>query len=254
MTFHRIDSAVAASCALWQIDLDQPVAAARAAMLSPEERARAERFAFAQDRHRYIAAHAALRQILGERLGTGGEALRFVAGPFGKPTVVGTGADLQFNLSHSGGTALVAVSAAGEIGVDVEVPRRLHDAEALAAAHFTQEEARALAALPAEDRATAFLVCWTRKEACLKALGVGLQLDASSFEVGLAPIAQPVRIATARGPAQLMLHSFAVGPDAVGAVALQLPAPAGAAQRSAKVGAEANAAAKAIANAEGVAA
>lgn len=240
MTLHRIEGVGPAPCALWRVDLDLPVAATMAALLSPEERARADRFAFAQDRQRYIAAHAALRRIVGERVGVRGDQLRFVAGPFGKPALVGPGAGLHFNLSHSGGIALVALCAAGEIGVDVEVPRRLLDAQALAAAHFTDDEARALAALPADARAQAFLMCWTRKEACLKALGVGLQLDARSFEVGLAPVAQPVGIATADGPAQLMLHSFRVGAEAVGSLALRLPARANAVRR--------------VADAEGVAA
>lgn len=226
MTLSRIEGVGPASCALWQVDLDQPVADAGAAMLSPQERARADRFAFARDRQRYIAAHVALRQVLGAHMGVHGEALVFAAGPFGKPALVGAGAGLHFNLSHSGGIALVALSATGEIGVDVEVPRRLDDANALAAAHFTADEARALAALPALARAPAFLTGWTRKEACLKALGVGLQLDASSFEVGLLPVARSVRIATAGGAVQLALHSFAVGEDAVGAIALRATAPA----------------------------
>lgn len=254
MTLHRLIGTGPASCALWQIDLDRPVAAAMVATLSPDERARADRFAFAHDRDRYIAAHVALRQILGEQLGVDGGALGFAAGPFGKPALVGLGAELHFNLSHSAGIALVALSTAGEIGVDVEVPRRLHDAEALAGAHFTEREAEALTALPAMERAAAFRVCWTRKEACLKALGAGFQLDAGSFEVGLAPVAQPVCIATAGGPARLMLHSFAVGAGAVGAVALRLPAQARATHPSPEVGAEAKAFAQAREAREGLAA
>jgi len=208
-------------CELWRIDLDQHVPAAALAKLSADEAARARRFVFERDRHRFIAAHAALRQVLGQHSGQAGERLRFVAGRFGKPALAS--ADLHFNLSHSHGTGLVALSTRDELGVDVEVLRPMPDALALAAAYFSAAEQAALAACPAAQRDRAFFICWTRKEACLKAVGIGLDLATSGFDVGIAPLAQTVTLATPDGVEQLRLHSFEDGDDTIGALALRLP-------------------------------
>ncbi len=208
-------------CELWRIDLDQHVPAAALAKLSADEVARARRFVFERDRHRFIAAHAALRQLLAQRCGQAGEGLRFVAGRFGKPALVA--ADLHFNLSHSHDTGVVALSTRDELGVDVEVVRPMPDALALAAAYFSPAEQAALAACPPAQRDRAFFVCWTRKEACLKAVGIGLDLATNGFDVGIAPVAQPVTLTTPDGVEQLRLQSFEDGDDTIGALALRLP-------------------------------
>ncbi|MDB5731132.1 MAG: 4-phosphopantetheinyl transferase [Variovorax sp.] len=196
-----------ASCLLWQIDLDEAPAPAALALLSPEEQARAQRFVFERDARRFIAAHVALRKILGKQAGMDGKPLHLVEGHFGKPAVAGL-AGLHFNLSHSQGVGLIALSRTFEVGVDVEVLRPMPDALSLAQAHFTHAECAALAALPEAMRERAFFTCWTRKEACLKALGVGLQLSPASFEVGVAPVARMVNLATPEGMVRLALDSF----------------------------------------------
>lgn len=208
-------------CELWRIDLDQHVPAAALAKLSADEVARARRFVFERDRHRFIAAHAALRQLLGQHSGQAGERLRFVAGRFGKPALAS--ADLHFNLSHSHGIGLVALSSRNELGVDVEVLRPMPDALALAAAYFSPAEQAALTACPVAQRDRAFFVCWTRKEACLKAVGIGLDLATDGFDVGIAPVAQTVTLTTPDGVEQLRLQSFEDGDDTIGALALRLP-------------------------------
>lgn len=208
-------------CELWRIDLDQHVPAAALAKLSADEVARARRFVFERDRHRFIAAHAALRQLLAQRCGQADEGLRFVAGRFGKPALVAAG--LHFNLSHSHDTGVVALSTRDELGVDVEVVRPMPDALALAAAYFSPAEQAALAACPQAQRDRAFFVCWTRKEACLKAVGIGLDLATNGFDVGIAPVAQPVTLTTPDGVEQLRLQSFENGDDTIGALALRLP-------------------------------
>ena len=197
-----------AACPLWQVDLDEPPAPAALALLSDDERARARRFVFERDARRFTAAHAALWSLLVQQTGLPRASLGLVSGPFGKPALDGIDS-LHFNLSHSHGVGLIALSRTAEVGVDVEVLRPMPDALALAQAHFTRDECAALAALPAALRDRAFLTCWTRKEACLKALGVGLQLAPESFEVGLAPVARTVRLATPDGPVRLALESSA---------------------------------------------
>jgi Phosphopantetheinyl transferase len=95
----------------------------------------------------------------------------FRRGPHGKPYL--NGSPLQFNLSHSGGLALVAVSLT-EVGIDVEAARSTFDPVSLAARFLSAADAASLQALPEPERHDEFLRLWTRKEAALKAIGFGL--------------------------------------------------------------------------------
>ena len=92
--------------------------------------------------------------------------------------------------------------------MDIELLRPMPDADALAETYFSAAERRALAALPQQARDAAFLCCWTRKEACLKATGMGLSVDTRSFEVGVSPDAREVQIDAPDGCARLALSSF----------------------------------------------
>ena len=194
-------------CRLWQVDLDATPAPQAVASLSEAEWERARRFVFKRDRNRFIAAHAALRETLSSQCGIPASMLEFALGPFGKPSLVEHGG-LRFNLSHSQSLGLIAVCDDAEVGADIELLRPMPDAEALAETYFTPAERLALAALPAEARERAFLCCWTRKEACLKATGMGLSVDTRSFEVGVSPDAREVKIQAADGVARLTLSSF----------------------------------------------
>ena len=223
----RLANATPVPCALWRFDLDQHVPAAAHARLSVEEVARASRFVFPRDRSRHIAAHAALRQLLTQHLANAGcdavEPLKLVVGRHGKPALAAP-SRLHFNLSHSRAVGVVAISEEAELGVDIEQVRPMNDAAVMAAAYFTAAEQAALAACGADfcdaARDRAFFNCWTRKEACLKALGIGLYLATGGFEVGISPVEQIVEIATPDGLERLQLQSFADG-DTVGALALR---------------------------------
>lgn len=128
----------------------------------------------------------------------------FSMGSFGKPALVYP-EGVHFNLSHSQATALIGVGTVFPLGVDIELMRPLRDALTLAADHFTEAECDALEARSGISRDQAFLICWTRKEACLKALGVGLQLPTRSFEVGVIPDARTVQVPTPKGIARVAL-------------------------------------------------
>jgi 4'-phosphopantetheinyl transferase len=201
-------------CRLWQVDLDATPAPQAVASLSEAEWERARRFVFKRDRNRFIAAHAALRETLSAQCGIPASMLEFALGAFGKPSLVEPCAP-RFNLSHSESLGLIAVCNDAEVGADIELLRPMPDAEALAETYFTPAEQRALAALAPEARDRAFLCCWTRKEACLKATGMGLSVDTRSFEVGVSPDAREVKIDAADGVARLALSSF---PDVQGAL------------------------------------
>ena len=165
---------------LWLVDLDDTHP--DETILTTAERARAARFAFGHDRRRFTAARVALRALLAKEAGVDPQIeLRISAE--GKPYVPGARAPF-FNISHSGRYALIAISHSEEIGVDIEVVRPLHDLEALADRHFSRNERRAwrddsfIGAGPLR-----FLQGWTRKEACLKALGTGLAVATRTFEI-----------------------------------------------------------------------
>ncbi len=149
------------------------------ALLNVDEHARAQRFVHRRDRDRYVAAHGWMRRILGAYIGRSAKALSFGRRSDGKPVLVD--ADLCFNLSHSGSCGLLAVAGDAELGVDVEAWCTV-DAT-LADAVLSPGEHAALCGRGLD--APLLLGCWTRKEACLKALGCGLMRDPRSIDVGL---------------------------------------------------------------------
>lgn len=187
-------------------------------ILSEQERQRASRFIFERDRQRYVAAHVSLRTLLGARLKLAPAHLTFAIGPFGKPAL--TSAAVAFNLSHSEDRALIGIANEGDIGVDIEKNRPMRDAVALARANFHPLEQDELHAVKESERDAAFLSGWTRKEACLKALGSGLSISAASFYAGLSTHTQQVTISTPYGQAMIEVKSIDVGLDWFGAVAV----------------------------------
>lgn len=144
--------------------------------LSADERARASRFAFFNDRHAYVAARAILRDILSRYIGCEAEEIKFNYGPTGKPALPSqlSGSPVYFNLSHSNDLALYAVTRLGEIGIDHEWIQDDLSFEHLAGQFLSPREFEALRLLPRPEQPEAFFKCWTRMEAYLKARGWGL--------------------------------------------------------------------------------
>jgi len=168
---------------LWLIGLDARCDV-DASLLGPLERARADRFAFERDRHRYLVAHVALRRLLCER-GALEAGRDFEYDAYGKPRLPSP-RRCVFSLSHSGGWALVGLAPDGEIGVDLELARDIGEIDALLDEHFSDaERAEYAAAGTGAASLRAFLRGWSRKEACLKALGCGFDEPASAIETGL---------------------------------------------------------------------
>lgn len=173
--------------ALWLVDLSAQPPTAALALLSEDERNRAQRFRFERDARRYQASHVALRQVLGEAQQTPPERLLFNEGLHGKPRLLPQQGQrsVHFNLSHSGDWALIGLSREHPMGVDLEEPHPMDDTPALVQRLFTVSEQRSYERLPPEQGLIAFLQGWTRKEACLKALGSGLVIEPQVFEAGL---------------------------------------------------------------------
>lgn len=162
--------------------------AALSALLDGDERRRAERYHFARDRQRFIAARGALRLVLAGYLGCEPQDVAFVLGGHGKPRIADRhGTPLCFNLSTSQDWALLAVTPGREVGVDVEyIDGRRADRE-IARRWFAPGEVQALEALEGAAWLRGFFTCWTRKEAFVKATGEGLSRPLDSFEVSVAP-------------------------------------------------------------------
>ena len=180
----------------WLVDVDDPSAALTGKTLSSDERTRAAKFRFDIHRRRFVAARSALREVLGRYLEQAPDSIRFAYGKQGKPFLESGG--IGFNVSHSGGFALIAVTSGVEVGVDIERINPERSDEPIARRFFAREEADRLAALPPEERVPSFFRCWTRKEAYIKAVGGGLSVGLSSFTVSFAP-GEPAALLSVRG-------------------------------------------------------
>lgn len=189
---------------IWQAALQQPeaVLAALRPLLNVDETQRAARFHFAADQRRYLVGRGLLRLLLGHYLAVEPAALAFAYNAYGKPYVATTmGAPaVQFNLSHSGEMVFYAIARNYPLGVDVERVRPEMDWAALAQHVFSPVEQRTLATLPAPEQLPAFFRGWTRKEAFIKARGVGLSLPLDQFDVTLAPDVPAQVLATRDDP------------------------------------------------------
>jgi 4'-phosphopantetheinyl transferase len=207
---------------VWRADLST-VSEDLAELLCDDERARAERFASARDAERWRRSRGLLRALLGRYLQREPGSLRFTAGQHGKPALAGdvavsfaqperkpaaafVEAQLHFNMSHSGQLALYAFSRAGAVGVDVEVWRRPIDEVAVAARALGTATAERLRALEQPARRREFLAAWSRHEAQLKCLGVGIGGAEAGEDHGL------------------WLVELEIGPDVAAAVAAEHPA------------------------------
>ncbi|HLH61214.1 MAG TPA: 4'-phosphopantetheinyl transferase superfamily protein [Ktedonobacteraceae bacterium] len=194
--------------------------------LSDDERIRARRFHFARDRMRFIAAHGQLRVVLGRYLAREPHSLSFTYNAYSKPSLAGLsgGKDLSFNMSHAGSIALFAIARNPVLGVDIEYIQRQMEWESIAERFFSPYEVRMLGAVPPAMRHIAFFNCWTRKEAYIKARGMGLSLALDSFDVSLTP-GEPARLLNIREEGQdsanWSLYELYPGDDYIAALAIE---------------------------------
>ena len=155
------------------------------AWLDRREVARADRFLYPGPRRRYVLLRASARALLCERLSCSNDDLTFESAEHGKPYAVvrGAAADIEFNMSDSGAHGLIAITPAGRIGIDVEERSDKRDIDGLAETVFGREEQDYVASATGRERVERFYRLWTMKEALVKALGTGLRLDVSGFQV-----------------------------------------------------------------------
>ena len=182
-------------------------------LLADDEAEHARAFGSVPARDRFVVGRGLVRSVLGHRLGVSPQSLGLRTEPDGKPQLAETaGKQLQFNLSHSGSMAVLAVTDARAVGVDVEELTRRVDIDAVARRQFTERECAMLA--DADDTRALFFELWVRKEALIKAVGTGFRVPTSTIEVGL-----DASVSTqGRG---WMIRSFFIADGYVAAVAVQ---------------------------------
>ena len=213
---------------LWRASLDLPPGQTRALarFLSADERERANRFVVRSARDRYTIARAVLRNILARYVSEAPADLRFGYAEHGKPHLAHPHTSIRFNVSHSHDLAVYALTSDQPVGVDVEYlyRRKIVDRLRIAYRFFSDREYNTLAAMPPYQRDRAFLACWTRKEAFVKAIGQGLTCPLDQFDVTVDP----------NGPAELLATRWDVyyaqrwtmtnidpGPDYIGTLAVE---------------------------------
>ncbi len=152
------------------------------ALLSPDERERAERYRHPRAKHAFVRGRSALRTVLGHYLDRPAADIRFEVGSKGKPRLADCPPNqgLVFNVSHSGDWALIALAENTTLGVDIERIRSLTHREGMAQRCFSPEELTCWKSLPVDSQDTAFFALWSCKESFVKATGegIGLGLDA----------------------------------------------------------------------------
>ncbi len=194
----------------WAVPVDLPPAPPEVlrSVLSADERERADRFRFEDDRRRYVIGRGVLRVLLGRCTGIEPHLLAFGYGQHGKPALAEPDGPfpLEFNVSHSGRWVLIGITRGRVLGVDLERIRPVADLEAIAVRHFTTTEAARILSLDGERRTLAFFACWTRKEACVKADGAGLSKSLDRFEVPVLPEDTVGRVRAGGAPGRAPTH------------------------------------------------
>ena len=213
---------------VWRIELEQPdhVLESFRSTLESDELQRASRFHFEKDRRHFVAARGFLREVIGRYLNAKAAAVKFSYSGYGKPALNGEhkNSPLRFNMSHSRGMALLAVTKDKQIGVDVELMRADFASEEIAQRFFSRVEVESFNALPREEQVAAFFRCWTRKEAFIKATGLGLSQPLDDFDVTLAS-GEPAALLRCKDDdaSRWFLCDLEVGDDYSAALAIETP-------------------------------
>jgi 4'-phosphopantetheinyl transferase len=171
-----------------------------------------------RDRDHFIVARGVLRELLGRYLKRSPVEVPLCYGDYGKPELSKDKlkGSIRFNLSHSNGLAVYAFASEREVGIDLELVRPAFAVDGIASRFFSDQEVLDLHKLPLEMRAEGFFLCWTRKEAYVKARGQGLQIPLKNFSVTLTP-KEPAELKSVDG-ARWTLRSFRPAPGYVAAV------------------------------------
>ena len=159
--------------------------AAAFGLLNVAERARWRRFMFPGPKRRFALCRGALRTHIIDLMGCTNDQLTFGENEHGKPhaLVGGRRVPFSFNVTHSGRHGLLAIGSSARLGVDIEERVSNRHIDLLSESVFGPNERSELNSVEVQRKIAMFFKLWTVKEALVKALGVGMSLDTSEFEV-----------------------------------------------------------------------
>ncbi len=212
---------------LWRIHLKPESADTQfsPAVLSPDERRRAEKYHFEKDRKQFANARAALREVLSRYLDLTPNQVEFSYNRYGKPElkIEKSGDFPVFSFSRSREIALCAVTRKCKIGVDIEFINEDSANAEIAERFFSPDEIAALEKTPDNLKTAAFFSCWTRKEAFVKAVGKGLSYPLQNFSVSVKPeeTAPLLTVNDDRENSGWSLISFSPNPEYAAALAIE---------------------------------
>jgi 4'-phosphopantetheinyl transferase len=209
---------------VFAFDLEHPrswvEAAADAVLSEAERRQRGERF---EVWRRRVVSRVGLRLVLAEKLGCAPEAVPLATDAHGRPRLVDSVVQpppIWFNLTRYEDRCLIVLSSRGRVGIDAETVHDLPEISGIVRRHFDRAEAAAIEELSGDRRRRAFFRCWTRKEAYLKGVGVGLSAGLRSVSVTVGE--RPAVISAVVGrAAEWSLVDLDLGAGVIGAVAFE---------------------------------
>lgn len=211
---------------VWRFDLDdcsESIVASCQQWLSQDEQARAQRYATQALRQYFILTRGQMREVLANYLNTTPGAVTFSYTENGKPYLQNS--NLQFNLSHSGDYALLAVTRQAYVGIDIEDCTRKVEYLELAQRFFHPDEYQQLSKLPDNDLQHAFFQVWTAKEALVKATGQGIANSLDKIFLNLDTLVSPQAVVLPDMQVQLWVELFMPMTGYQAAVAYCNPAP-----------------------------
>lgn len=174
---------------LWQVNPDKITQAELLNkykdLLSEDENKKQQRYKFSRDRHDALITRAFVRDLLSYYADIAPSDWRFEKGEKDKPEILNPPLPLRFNLSHTKGLIICAVTLEDDIGCDVEDTTRSNDVLAIANRYFSATETKELFSLPKEQQRNRFFDYWTLKESYIKALGLGLAIPLKDFSFNI---------------------------------------------------------------------
>lgn len=176
-------------CVLYEEIVDQDLLHSYRELLSETELAQEKRFYFDRHKHRFLVTRALVRDVLSRYAPIAPEAWVFAKNTYGKPSIANESTTenglneklISFNISHTDGLIVLAVTKAAAIGIDTENSAKRNAALDAAQHFFAPSESAALLALPTVEQHDRFFLYWTLKEAYIKARGMGLSIPLSDF-------------------------------------------------------------------------
>jgi 4'-phosphopantetheinyl transferase len=209
---------------LWRADLNlkpQQFEVGRG-LLSADERERSDRMVTQVLKNRRVAAQSILRDVLARYLQIAPFEIIFSLGERGKPFI--QGGDIEFNMSHTEDLALIAITRAHPIGVDIEFLKSSKYHDSIVQKNYSSQEFAQYQALPENEKLEAFFRGWTRKEAYIKAIGLGLYYPLEKFTVDLCSKEDKAMLSIENSHERAkswLLPSFWVDEKIIGAVAME---------------------------------